>query len=80
MIENVRNFQELINLPQSKMYKLEIMKYDKNEYYSFNLSKYGGVIRLIIKPVDDYSVELYLVMISYNHYEDFDPRKVIYYE
>ena len=80
IIENTKSFKELVNLPQCKMYKLERMKYDKNDYYSFNLSKNRGVIRLIIKPVDETSIELYLIMISYNHYEDFNPRKVIYYE
>ncbi len=80
IIEHARDFKVLTNLPQCKMFNFERLKYDKSEYYSFNLSKSRGVIRLIVKPVDDNSVELYLIMISYNHYEDFDPRKVIFYE
>ena len=41
-----------------------------------NLSKHSGVIRLIIKPNSDNEIELF----CYNHYEDFNPEKVIYYE
>ena len=62
------------------MYGFERLKHDKNTFYSFNLSKTGGKIRLIVKPVDDDSIELFLILISYNHYEDFDPKKVLYYE
>ena len=80
IIENAKDFNVLINLPQCKIFNFERLKYDKNEYYSFNLSKNRGVIRLIVKPLNTNSVEIYLIMISYNHYEDFDPRKVIYYE
>ena len=50
MIENIDTFDELLILPQAKMYGLERMKYDKNIFYSFNPHKKGGVIRLIVKP------------------------------
>ena len=62
------------------MYGFERLKYDKSDYYSFNPRKKGGIIRLIVKPNSDNTVELFLISISYNHYEDFDPKKVIYYE
>ena len=80
IIENTRTFDDLCNLPQVKMYGFERLKHNLNDYYSFNLCKRGGVIRLIVKPVDNCSIELFLITISYNHYEDFDPEGVNYYE
>lgn len=80
IIENTNSFQELIHLPQVQMYDFERLKHDKSDYYSFNPKKRGGLIRLIVKPYDDNEIELYLIKISYKHYEDFDPKKVIYYE
>ena len=80
MIEFSSSFKELENLPQVRMYGFERLRHDKNEYYSFNLAKTGGTIRLIVKPKDDNNIELILVIISYDHYEDFDPKKVVYYE
>jgi len=57
----------------SKIYNLERLKYDLDEFYSFRLSK---VIRLIIRPKDNF-VEVELVYVSMNHYTDFDKEKVI---
>ena len=79
IIENVDTFNELLNLPIAKMYGFEQLKYENNEFYSFNLNKNKGVIRLIVKPKDNY-VELYLVMISYKRYKDFNAKGVIFYE
>lgn len=62
------------------MYGFERLKHDKSDYYSFNPKKNGGRIRLIVKPKDNNTVELFLILISYEHYEDFDPKKVVYYE
>lgn len=53
--------------------------YDFNGYYSFNLSKSGGVIRLIVKPQDN-CVVMDLVDISNDYYKDFNPKGVIYYD
>ena len=39
-------------------------------YYSFNLCKKGGVIRLIF-TIDEYNNIVNLIFISMNHYEDF---------
>ena len=80
IIENVDDFNQLCNLPQVFIYGFERLKHDKSDYYSFNLKKNGGRIRLIIKPHDNNTIELFLILISYEHYEDFDPKKVIYYE
>ena len=51
-----------------------------SNYYSYNLCKNKGKIRLIVKPNDDNSIELYLITISYDYYEDFNPKEVNYYE
>lgn len=80
IIENANTFNELLKLPHLKMYGFERLKYDKSDFYSFNLSKHGGVIRLIVKPNDNDEIVIYLITISYNHYEDFDLMGVIYYE
>ena len=80
IIENTDNFKELTLLPQIKMYGFERLKYQYNDYYSFNLRKTGGKIRLIVKPNDENEIELFLIDISYNHYQDFDIKKVVYYE
>ena len=80
MIENSKTFTDLCLLPQVKMYGFERLKHELNDYYSFILNKSGGVIRLIVKPVADNLVEIYLVTISYDHYKDFDPERVNYYE
>lgn len=80
IIEYSSNFNELCNLPIVKLYNFERLKYMLNDYYSFNLNKNGGKIRLIIRPNTDNEVELFLVFISFDHYEDFDKGKVIYYD
>lgn len=61
------------------MYRFERLKYEYNDYYSFNLSKTGGLIRLIIKLNEDKNA-VELSYISYNHYEDFKNGRVIYYD
>lgn len=80
ILRNAKDFKELCNLPIVKMYHFERLKHELNEFYSFNLCKNGGKIRLIVKPSDDNSIEIFLIYISYNHYSDFDVGKVIYDE
>ena len=80
IIENVDDFKQLCNLPQVSMYGFERLKHDKNDFYSFNLKKTGGKIRLIVKPKEENVVEIFLIDISFDHYLDFDPKRVIYYE
>lgn len=77
-IERNDTFIQLTLHPFAKMYGFERLKHDKNEFYSFNLSKNGGVIRLIVLPQTDNSI--YLVYISFDHYKDFTKEKVIYYD
>lgn len=80
IIENVDDFNQLCHLPQASMYGFERLKHDQSDYYSFNPKKSGGRIRLIVRPYDNNTAELILIIISYEHYDDFDPKKVIYYE
>ena len=80
ILESSTDFNELKNNPLIKLYGFEQLKYQLNEFYSFNPGKNGGVIRLIIKP-DEYNPRnIYLVFISYKHYEDFSEERVIYYD
>lgn len=80
IIREAFDFDELIRIPILHKYHFERLKYDKNDFYSFNLCKNGGKIRLIVKPNENNIIELYLAFISYDHYQDFDIRKVIYYD
>lgn len=77
IIERVENFDMLKKLPMVQMYKFEQLKYQNNDFYSFNLSKHGGTIRLIVKPDKENIVIIYLADISYKHYEDFDCERVV---
>ena len=59
-IRKSKDFNYLLNNPLSKVYGLERLKYELNEYYSFRLSK---TIRLIVKPKDNY-IELIMLIIN----------------
>lgn len=72
-IKLCRNFDELQYSPISLMYGFEQLKYQCNEYYSFNLNKNKGVIRLIISKNEDVNV-INLEFISMDHYNDFKRR------
>ena len=76
-IENTSNFNELKASPFAKMYGFERLKYQNNKYYSFNPIKKGGVIRIIVRPKENNELEIYLVKISFDHYQDFDSGRVI---
>lgn len=78
IINNSTDFDELKNNPIVRMYRFERLKYELNEFYSFSLEKSGGVIRLIVRPVNNNLLEL--SYISYDHYEDFNEERVIYYD
>ena len=67
-ISMVDNFNSIINDPVAKVYNFERLKYNLNEFYSFRLSK---LYRLIVRPTDN-GIEVEIVYISSNHYEDFD--------
>ena len=80
IVRNTPNFNELLKLPSAMMYRFERLKYNLNNFYSFNLSKTGGTIRLIVKPKADNLIELYLIFISFDHYDDFNIERVIYHD
>ncbi len=69
-IKICKNFEDLKQNPISKTYGFEQLKYEFGNYYSFNLSKKGGVIRLIVSEGENHE-ELNLVFISMDHYKDF---------
>lgn len=69
-IKRCVSFSELKNNPISIMYGYEQLKYELNNYYSFNLCKKGGKIRLIFS-VDESLNQICLEYISNNHYLDF---------
>ena len=75
-LESKNSFKNIINDPVAKIYGFERLKHELNMFYSFRLSK---VIRLIISPNDN-GIELYMIYVSDNHYDDFDIKKVIYDE
>ena len=75
-IRTVNTYKELCIHPFSIMYGFERLKYFDDEYYSFNLSKKGGVIRLIFK-IDTVNNVVILKFISMNYYADFKRKKGI---
>ncbi len=80
LIENNENFESLVSNPISAMYGFERLKHSNNCFYSFNLCKNGGKIRLIVYPNDNDTSYIYLVFVSFKHYQDFSKEKVIYYD
>ncbi len=75
-IKSFDSFDLMIHDPILHMYHFERLKYDLSDFYSFRLSK---VIRLIIRSVSS-GVEVDLIYISMDHYNDFSLKKVIYYD
>ena len=69
-IKTCKNFGELQESPISQMYEFEPLKHELSGYYSFNLCKKGGVIRLIVSEGENQEV-LNLNFISMDHYKDF---------
>lgn len=68
-IKLCNDFQCLCTHPVSLMYGFEPLKYELNGYYSFNLNKSSGVVRLIVST--DKNETLRLEFVSVNHYDDF---------
>lgn len=69
-IKRSNNFQELRENPLSNMYGYEPLKYELNGYYSFNLCKNGGTIRLIIS-VNESLNQVCLEYVDPKHYKEF---------
>lgn len=72
-IKQCLNFFELKNNPISIMFGFEQLKYELKKYYSFNLCKNGGTIRLIFS-IDESLNLIYLEYISIDHYNDFKSK------
>ena len=68
-IKLCKDFQCLNTHPVSLMYGFEPLKYELNGYYSFNLNKNSGVVRLIVST--DSNEIFRLEFVSVNHYDDF---------
>lgn len=61
---------ESVKNPFFNIYGFERLKHVDGLFYSFNLSKNGGTIRLIV-TYDEKNNIINLVYISMNHYDDF---------
>lgn len=79
MIRSSESYEELKANPISYIYDFEELREDKSGFCSFNLSKSGGVIRLIVRPRVN-TIILEVVFISTDHYKDFNPKGVIFYD
>ena len=73
-IKQCNNFPELEKHPISIIYGFEPLKYELAGYYSFNLCKNGGTVRLIVS-INESSNQVCLEYISTDHYADF--KKII---
>ena len=79
-ITNHDTFKELeMNPIMTTIYGFEALKYQNSGFWSFNLEKHGGVIRLIVTPSDKEN-EIIFVYISYDHYKDFTSDKLRFYD
>lgn len=73
-------FEELRSNPaMTTIYKFKQLKHQNSGFWSFNLEKNGGVIRLIVMP-SPVENEIIFVYVSYNHYKDFTPDKLRFYD
>lgn len=79
-ITNHDTFKELeMNPIMTTIYNFKALKHNNSGFWSFNLEKNGGVIRLIAMPSDKED-EIIFVCISYDHYKDFTPDKLKFYD
>lgn len=69
-IKQSSTYEDLYQNPMSKIYGFEALKDDMCGYYSFNLCKKGGTIRLIVS-IDKENKIVRLEYISTDHYSDF---------
>ena len=77
---NHNTFKELQNNPiMTTIYKFGPLRHQNSGFWSFNLEKNGGVIRLIVMPSTD-EREIIFVYVSYDHYKDFTPAKLRFYD
>ena len=65
-------FSDVINDPIAKIYGFERLK------HKYKIVKIRPILT-IVRPIEN-DIELYLIYISTKHYDDFNDKKVIYYE
>ncbi len=58
LLKSIQIFDELKTNDIAALYGYEQLKYGLNEYYSCNLSKNKGIIRLLIQPKENH-LEVY---------------------
>lgn len=79
-VTNHNTFEELRNNPvMTTIYKFKELRHQNSGFWSFNLEKNGGVIRLIVMPSEKEN-EIIFVYVSYDHYKDFTPDKLRFYD
>lgn len=79
-ITNHNVFKELQTNPiMTTIYEFEPLKHQNSGFWSFNLERNGGVIRLIVMP-STVENEIIFVYVSYDHYNDFTPDKLRFYD
>ncbi len=79
-ITNHNVFKELQTNPiMTTIYEFEPLKHQNSGFWSFNLERNGGVIRLIVMPSTAEN-EIIFVYVSYDHYNDFTPDKLRFYD
>ena len=61
------------------IYKFKALRHQNSGFWNFNLEKNGGVIRLIVIPSEK-EKEIIFVYVSYDHYKDFTPDKLRFYD
>lgn len=72
-LKQCSSYEDILYNPISRMYGFESLKHGMSGYYSFNLCKNGGVIRLICSINKEEKI-VQLVYISMDHYEDFKKK------
>lgn len=76
IIEHIKQCDDMVDLrthPISWMYNFEAMRGDLSGYYSFNLCKNGGSVRLIFTVNEEVNT-VTLAYISVDHYKDFKKK------
>lgn len=77
LIKRSNTYDLLKNTPLAYLYDFEELKDNLTGYFSFRLSKKKSPIRLIGRYQDNIII-IQLVYISMEHYNDFNPKGVIF--
>ena len=77
LIKRSDTYELMKGSPLAYLYGFEELKEDKSGFFSFRLSKKSSPIRLIGRYQDNI-ITIQLVYISMDHYNDFNPKGVIF--